>query len=109
MSSSSNVLISRRRLDVATNRQSPTNTTSTNATRVPCTTIGPFNRNGNKTVLGFTKDGLSYWCKYCRKPETISREQVLRIWEELETTTLQEALPCTAVTIRNRSTGERKL
>lgn len=58
---------------------------TTTAQRVTCDIQGPRNDFGKpRLVATIVPDGLQVWCKYCRAPHLISREQCINAWERGE-------------------------
>jgi len=53
--------------------------------RVTCSAPGPRNDLGKpKLVATITDTGLNVWCRYCRAPHLISREQCVKAWSHGE-------------------------
>lgn len=57
----------------------------TTAQRVTCDVQGTRNDFGKPKLLAtITQDGILTWCKYCRTPHLIPREQCMQAWERGE-------------------------
>lgn len=49
--------------------------------RITCSIVGPRNDYGKaKLVATVVTTGVEVWCRYCRAPHLITREQCEEVW-----------------------------
>lgn len=57
----------------------------TTTDRITCSIQGPLNERGHPKLLAdLTPEGISVWCRRCKKSHVISKERCIAAWERGE-------------------------